>query len=244
MWDWFHCICRTKSSKSIQYHNSLNMALISSNYRLPFGTWRPLFCLSGFPYESLDYTTPMLCQILCKCSVCTIIVTPNISSRHLELSFHRTWSLWSISSSLKIWNGQRHSFILGYLSKSSVTMSLSKKYFYQWLHFGHFYGLIKKSLKVFCICRNHARRHIVRCWNAVIQRKNLPKMPEEDERFKTKVSFFEVTTESISQFTLSSVIFRIYGISDSSLTKFFQVLSIFLSSLSFTISYIAVSIWI
>ena len=124
MWDWFHHICRTKSSKSpsIQHYNSLNMALITSNYRLPFGTWRPLFCLSGFPYESLDYTTPMLCQILCKCLACTIIVTPIISSYPLELSFHRTWSLWSTSSSLRIWNGPKHFFTLGYLSKYFTTM--------------------------------------------------------------------------------------------------------------------------
>ena len=67
-------------------------------------------------------------------------------------------------------------------------------------------------------------------------------MPEKEEKFKAKVSFFEVTTESISQFTLSSVIFRVYGISDSALTMFFQIFSIFLSSLSFTISFIAVSI--
>ena len=66
-------------------------------------------------------------------------------------------------------------------------------------------------------------------------------MPEEEEKFQDKVSFFEVTTESISQFTLSSVIFRVYGLSDSALTQFFQIFSIFLSCLSFSIIFIAVS---
>ena len=90
--------------------------------------------------------------------------------------------------------------------------------------------------------RIYVRNHIVRCWNAMILRKDLPEMPAEEEKFKKKVSFFETTTESISQFTLSSVIFRVYGVSDSTLTKFFQIFSICTSSLSLTITFISVSI--
>ena len=70
--------------------------------------------------------------------------------------------------------------------------------------------------------------------------KEMPKLPKEEEKFNRKVSFFEATTESISQFTLSSVIFRIFGISDSPTTKFFQYFSIATSSLSLTIAFISV----
>ena len=69
----------------------------------------------------------------------------------------------------------------------------------------------------------------------------LPDLPPEEEKFNRKVSFFEATTESISQFTLSSIIFRIFGISDSLTTKFFQYFSIATSSLSLTLAFVTVS---
>ena len=68
----------------------------------------------------------------------------------------------------------------------------------------------------------------------------LPDLPPEEEKFNKKVSFFETTTESISQFTLSSIIFRIFGISDSFVTQFFQYFSIATSSLSLTLAFISV----
>ena len=71
--------------------------------------------------------------------------------------------------------------------------------------------------------------------------KEMPNLPKEEEKFNKKVSFFEATTESISQFTLSSVIFRIFGISDSPTTKFFKYFSIETSSLSLTLAFITVS---
>ena len=70
--------------------------------------------------------------------------------------------------------------------------------------------------------------------------KDMPDLPPEEDKFNKKVSFFEATTESISQFTLSSIIFRVFGVSDSSTTKFFQLFSIFTSSLSLTIAFISV----
>ena len=69
----------------------------------------------------------------------------------------------------------------------------------------------------------------------------LPDLPPEEEKFNRKVSFFEATTESISQFTLSSIIFRVFGISDSKTTKFFQHFSIATSSLSLTLAFVTVS---
>ena len=89
--------------------------------------------------------------------------------------------------------------------------------------------------------RDNVRRHIVRCWNAMFAGRELPDLPPEEDKFNKKVSFFEATTESISQFTLSSVIFRIFGISDSFITKFFQYFSIATSSLSLTTAFISVS---
>ena len=69
----------------------------------------------------------------------------------------------------------------------------------------------------------------------------LPDLPPEEEKFNRKVSFFEATTESISQFTLSSIIIRIFGISDSLTTQFFQYFSIATSSFSLTLAFVTVS---
>ena len=91
------------------------------------------------------------------------------------------------------------------------------------------------------IFRDNVRRHIVRCWNAMFAGKEVPELPMQEAKFNKKISFFEATTESISQFTLSSVIFRIFGISDSPTTKFFQYFSIATSSLSLTMAFITVS---
>ena len=91
------------------------------------------------------------------------------------------------------------------------------------------------------IYRDNVRRHIVRCWNAMFAGKEVPELPKQEAKFNKKISFFEATTESISQFTLSSVIFRIFGISDSPTTKFFQYFSIATSSLSLTMAFITVS---
>ena len=88
--------------------------------------------------------------------------------------------------------------------------------------------------------RDNVRRHIKTCWNAMFAGNELPDLPPEDDKFNNKVSFFETTTESISQFTLSSVIFRIFGISDSFVTQFFQYFSIATSSLSLTLAFISV----
>ena len=126
---------------------------------------------------------------------------------------------------MKIWNGQRHCFTPG---------SMSKLFLY-------FQSVFINDCYQNLIYRDNVRRHIVRCWNAMFAGKEVPELPMQEAKFNKKISFFEATTESISQFTLSSVIFRIFGISDSPTTKFFQYFSIATSSLSLTMAFITVS---
>ena len=55
------------------------------------------------------------------------------------------------------------------------------------------------------------------------------------------MSFFEATTESITQFTIGDIIIRTYGVSDNMVTKFFQLFSLASSMLSLSLAFITVS---
>ena len=89
--------------------------------------------------------------------------------------------------------------------------------------------------------RGKARKHIVRSWNAMVKGEELPTLPSKDERFNREVVFVEATTESIFQFTLSSVIVRIFGISDDSTSKALQCFSLATSPLSLLLAFVTVS---
>lgn len=70
---------------------------------------------------------------------------------------------------------------------------------------------------------------------------DLPEAPPEEDKFFKKVSFFEATTESITQFTIGDIIIRTYGVSDNMVTKFFQLFSLASSMLSLSLAFITVS---
>ena len=91
------------------------------------------------------------------------------------------------------------------------------------------------------IFRGKARKHIMKSWNALIKGNDMPAMPSKDEKFNREVVFVEATTESIFQFTLSSVIVRIFGISDHSTSKALQCFSLATSPLSLSLAFITVS---
>ena len=69
----------------------------------------------------------------------------------------------------------------------------------------------------------------------------MPEAPPEEDKFFKKVSFFEATTESITQFTIGDIIIRTYGVSDNMVTKFFQLFSLASSMLSLSLAFITVS---
>ena len=77
-------------------------------------------------------------------------------------------------------------------------------------------------------------------WRALTAGKELPDLPPDDDRFNRKVAFFEASTESIGQFTMSNIILRIYGVSDNPVTKMFQYFSLFTSVLSLPSAFITV----
>ena len=91
------------------------------------------------------------------------------------------------------------------------------------------------------IFRGKARKHIMKSWNALIKGNDMPAMPPKDEKFNREVVFMEATTESIFQFTLSSVIVRIFGISDDSTSKALQYFSLATSPLSLLLAFVTVS---
>lgn len=69
----------------------------------------------------------------------------------------------------------------------------------------------------------------------------MPEVPTDEDKFFKKVSFFEATTESITQFTIGDIIIRTYGVSDNMVTKFFQLFSLATSMLSLSLAFITVS---
>ena len=69
----------------------------------------------------------------------------------------------------------------------------------------------------------------------------MPEVPTDEDKFFKKVSFFEATTESITQFTIGDIIIRTYGVSDNMVTKFFQLFSLASSMLSLSLAFITVS---
>ena len=92
-----------------------------------------------------------------------------------------------------------------------------------------------------CFYSGNLWKHILKCKEALINGQDLPEVNPEDDKFSKKVSFFEVITESLPQLTLSNIIIRIYGVSDNSTTKFFQLFSLASSMLSLMVSFITVS---
>ena len=84
-------------------------------------------------------------------------------------------------------------------------------------------------------------KHLLKCKKAITNGQDLPSIDPEHDKFSKKVSFFEVITESLPQLTLSNIIIRIYGVSDDSTTKFFQLFSLASSMLSLMVSFITVS---
>ena len=79
-------------------------------------------------------------------------------------------------------------------------------------------------------------------WKRTTKGQEMANLPEDDDKFTKKVSFFEVVTESLPQLTFSNVIIRIYGVSDDPTTKFFQLFSLASSMFSLIVAFIAVSL--
>lgn len=72
----------------------------------------------------------------------------------------------------------------------------------------------------------------------------MPSLPSDEEKFNKKVLFFEASTESITQFTISNIILRIYGVSDDLFARILQYFSLSTSILSLPLAFITVSVTI
>ena len=70
----------------------------------------------------------------------------------------------------------------------------------------------------------------------------MQELPPEDDKTVKKSSFLEATTEALPQFTLSNIILRVYGVSDSLTTMVLQYFSLGSSILSLFSTFIMVSI--
>ena len=90
--------------------------------------------------------------------------------------------------------------------------------------------------------RGQVRKHIVNSWNALVHGKDLPEFPEKYESLNRQVTFTAATTESLSQFTLSNIILRIFGVSDDPTSKVLQYFSLSTSGLSLALAFVTVSI--
>ena len=128
-------------------------------------------------------------------------------------------------------------FTFGFLKVSS-----GQRLFHFLLYLGEFNKLIIffVELQSFLFSGN-LWKHILKCKKAITNGQDLPNVDPEHDKFAKKVSFFEVITESLPQLTLSNIIIRIYGVSDDSTTKFFQLFSLASSMLSLMVSFITVS---
>ena len=63
------------------------------------------------------------------------------------------------------------------------------------------------------------KEHIVLCWKAMWKKEEIPAIDSKYDTFNQNVSFLEASTESLPQFTLTNIILRVYGVSDSLTTK-------------------------
>ena len=70
---------------------------------------------------------------------------------------------------------------------------------------------------------------------------NQKRESKANEAFNKHISFFEASTESINQFNLSTVLLRMYGLSEAKITKSFQIISISTSLLSLSWAFLTVS---
>ena len=69
----------------------------------------------------------------------------------------------------------------------------------------------------------------------------IPAIDSKYDTFNQNVSFLEASTESLPQFTLSNIILRVYGVSDSLTTKTLQYFSLISSAITLPLAYITVS---
>ena len=84
-------------------------------------------------------------------------------------------------------------------------------------------------------------RNVASSWNAIINGQDMPKLSMKEDIFFNNITFFEASTNSIAQFTLNNIILRIYGVSDTFVTKMFQYFSLSTSMLSICVSFVKVS---
>ena len=141
----------------------------------------------------------------------------------LGLWYHLTLQLYFTFSFLKASNGQRPFHFLLYLG---------------WFNKLFIFFV---ELQFFYVFSGNSWKYLLKCKKAISIGQDLPNVDPEHDKFSKKVSFFEVITESLPQLTLSNIIIRIYGVSDDSTTKFFQLFSLASSMLSLMVSFITVS---
>ena len=89
--------------------------------------------------------------------------------------------------------------------------------------------------------RANVRSYMIKCWKAWCNGRESPEQIQEEKEFHFKVCFFAAITESVCQLNHSSIILRIFGISSSVVTRFFQYFSLVTSIMSITFSFITVS---
>ena len=85
------------------------------------------------------------------------------------------------------------------------------------------------------------KEHIVFCWKAMWKKEEIPAIDSKSDTFNQNVSFLEASTESLPQFTLSNIILRVYGVSDSLTTKTLQYFSLISSAITLPLAYTTVS---
>ena len=85
------------------------------------------------------------------------------------------------------------------------------------------------------------KEHIVLCWKAMWKKEEIPAIDLKSDTFNQNISFLEASTESLPQFTLSNIILRVYGVSDSLTTKTLQYFSLISSAITLPLAYTTVS---
>lgn len=115
-----------------------------------------------------------------------------------------------------------------------------KRFFLTFLSIQYHFEQVSLKLLLLKLSGN-VKRHIERSWKALCEGEDLPDVPPEEEKMNIRIGFFEATTESICQFTLSSVILRIYGVGVTLGAKFSQYFSLTTSLLSLTLAFVTVS---
>ena len=129
-------------------------------------------------------------------------------------------------------------------TRNSLRKLPGQNHFFTHLQLGKCLLLLKHALQYQVLIffkSGKCGKHIARCWKSLTLGKDMPQLPPEDDKTIKQVSFLEATTEALPQFTLSNIILRVYGVSDSLTTMILQYFSLGSSILSLFSTFIMVN---